>query len=154
MRVCKLFFNKFNGILHIDPFDVRVKITFDSIVSSKICLSLVELHTMDLHVYIPSTIVYSFGVINLDAIFSEKEFWKGLASTVEVVSFHHIFTNQNGSPSPSKLVELKFIFPVLPEKNAIYKVLFKVPPSIRSPVICQNCLHYGYTAKCCRGKIN
>jgi hypothetical protein len=61
----------------------------------------------------------------------------------------------NGSPpSPSKLVELKFLSPTLPEKISIYKVLFKVSPSIRSPVICKNCLRYGHTAKFCRGKTN
>ncbi|KAL5233225.1 hypothetical protein ACI65C_000635 [Semiaphis heraclei] len=58
------------------------------------------------------------------------------------------------SYSPSKMVELKFLSPKLPEKVAIYKVLFKVSPSIRSPVICQNCLRYGHTAKFCRGKAN
>lgn len=156
MKVGKLFFNKFNGILRIDPIGVRVKVTFDSIISANICLSSVELSTMGLQAYIPSTLVYSFGVINLDVSFPEEDFWEGLDSTVQVVSFRRISTNNNGnSYSPSKMVELKFLSPKLPEIVAIYKVLlFKVSPSIRSPVICQNCLRYGHTAKFCRGKAN
>lgn len=155
MKVGKLFFNKFNGILRIDPIGVRVKVTFDSIISANICLSSVELSTMGLQAYIPSTLVYSFGVINLDVSFPEEDFWEGLDSTVQVVSFRRISTNNNGSSYlPSKMVDLKFLSPILPEKVAIYKVLFKVSPSIRSPVICQNCLRYGHTAKFCRGKAN
>lgn len=110
---------------------------------------------MGVQAYIPSTLVYSFGVINLDVSFPEEDFWEGLDSTVQVVSFRRISTNNNGnSYLPSKMVELKFLSPILPEKVAIYKVLFKVSPSIRSPVICQNCLRYGHTAKFCRGKSN
>lgn len=155
MKVGKLFFNKFNGILRIDPIGVRVKVTFDSIISANICLSSVELSTMGLQAYIPSTLVYSFGVINLDVSFPEEDFWEGLESTAQVVSFRRISTSNNSnSYSPSKMVELKFLSPKLPEKVAIYKVLFKVSPSIRSPVMCQNCLRYGHTAKFCRGKAN
>lgn len=45
MKVGKLFFNKFNGILCIHPIGMRVKVTFDSIISANICLSSVELPT-------------------------------------------------------------------------------------------------------------
>lgn len=155
MKVGKLFFNKFSGVLRIEPIGVRVKVTFDSIVSANTCLASTELHTMGLQAYIPSTLVYSFGVINLDVSFPEEDFWHGLESNIQIVNFRRIPSSINGSPpSPSKLVELKFLSPTLPEKISIYKVLFKVSPSIRSPVICKNCLRYGHTAKFCRGKTN
>jgi hypothetical protein len=155
MKVGKLFFNKFNGILRIDPIGVSVKVTFDSINSANICLSSIELPTMGLQAYIPSTLVYSFGVINLDVSFPDEDLWEGLDPSAKVVSFRRISTRNNGnSYSPSKMVELKFLSPKLPEKVDIYKVLFKVSPIIRSPVICQNCLRYGHTAKFCRGKAN
>jgi hypothetical protein len=141
--------------LRIDPIGVRVKVTFNSIISVNICLSSVELLTMGLQAYIPSTLVFSFGVINLDVSFPEEDFWEGLDSTVQVISFRHISTSNNGnSYLPSKMVELKFLSPKILKKVAIYKVLFKVSPSIRSPVIYQNCLHYGHTTKFSHGKTN
>lgn len=68
------FFNKFNGILRLDLIGVRIKVTFDSIISASICLSSIELLSMSSLAYIPSTLVYSFGIINLDVSFPEEDF--------------------------------------------------------------------------------
>lgn len=122
----------------------ELQVSFDSIASANTCLSSTDLHTMGLEAYIPSTLVYSFGIINLNISFLEEDFWEALESIAKIVTFRRITTNINGSPSPSRMVELRFLSPTLPENVAIYKVLFKVLPSIRSSVICQNCLHYEF----------
>lgn len=54
--------------------------------------------------------------------------------------------------TPTKLVEIKFLSPKLPENLCIFKVIHAVSPSIRSPVQCIRCLRFGHTQKFCRSK--
>jgi len=129
MKVGKLFFNKFKGIQRIDPIGPWVKVTFDTIHSVNYCLTSEEIPNLGLRTYIPSTLVYSYGIINLDISVSEDDFWEGLESSAKVVNFRHISTNQHGNPpTPIRMVELKFLLPALPENVFIYKVIFKVSP--------------------------
>lgn len=99
-------------------------------------------------------LIYSYGVVHLDTSFSKKNFWDGLESSVSVLSYKRIQTRQNENTQVDiKLVELKFLSFKLSNTIAIHKVILKVSPSIRSLVICRNCLRYSHTAKFCKDKI-
>jgi len=142
--------------LRINPIGgIRVKITVDSVHSANFCFSSKDILALGLRVYISSTLIYSFGIINLDTSFSDDDFWEGLKFSVKVINFRRVLISQNGLPPiPTKMVALKFLFPTLLGRIFVYKVLFKISPSILSLVICQNCLCYGHTAILCRSKSN
>ncbi|XP_050547326.1 uncharacterized protein LOC126909010 [Daktulosphaira vitifoliae] len=153
LKIGKLFHNKFGGIKQITPIGSRVKILFDSIKSANACLNSNLLTGMNLKASIPSTLIYSHGIIRLETSTTEEEFWEGIESPVPIIGFRRIVTKRDSNtPTQTNLVELKFLSSKLPEKLLIFKVIFTVSPSIRSPVICNKCLRYGHTAKFCRSK--
>lgn len=78
MKIVKLIFNKFKGILRIDSIGSRVKCTFDAIYSANYCLSSEKILNMGLCAYIPSTLIYFYGITNLDNSVSEEDFWEDL----------------------------------------------------------------------------
>jgi len=154
MKVGKLLYNQVCGVVEIRPIGARVRVTFDTIANANICLSSSILPTSGLKATIPASLIYSYGVIRMDCSISETEFFEGLESNIPIESFRRIPTRQeDGSMTPSKLVELKFQSPKLPERIAIFKVLFMVRPSVRSPIQCLNCLRFGHTGKFCRSKL-
>jgi len=65
---------------------------------------------------------------------SEGDFWEGHDSPSKIVNFRRRIVKEDGGMVPSRLVEIKFQSSVLPNKISIYKVLYEVKTSIRSPI--------------------
>lgn len=101
---------------------------------------------------IPSSLIYSLGVIRLDPCVSDDDFWDGLECCYEIIESRRITIKRDNTILPTKLVELKFRSSKLPEMLSIFKVIHHVSPSIRSPVQCIRCLRFGHTQKYCRSK--
>jgi len=153
MKIGKLIYGKVNGVTEIKALGARVRLTFDSVTNANTCLSENPLKSYGFTAYIPSTLIYSLGIIRLDQSISESDFFDGLDSDHCVASFRRIIPRQaNDSMRTFNLVELKFSSPSLPDFISIYKVRIKVSPSIRSPVQCSSCLRFGHTGRFCRSK--
>jgi len=154
VKLGKIFSKLFVGIQSINSIGAkRVKITFDSVINANACLTSTSLAEHGYTASIPHTLLYCIGVIRLDKSISEEDFWEGHECSAKVISFRRInIKNNENSLIASNLVELKFFSPTLPQKLSIYKVLFDIAPSIRSPVQCSRCLRFGHTAKFCRSK--
>jgi len=103
----------------------KVKITLISNDLASKCLASL-LHNIGYTVYIPSTLIFSHGVIKVDTFFPEKYFWDGLKTEVQVISFKRISTKKDGTVTPTKVVELKFLSPKIPESISINYVIFTV----------------------------
>jgi len=143
-----------HGIQIIKPIGrAKTRITLDNILNANKCLSSPKLAEYGYKATIPSTLIYSFGIIYLDTSIKEDDFWEGIESNSNITSFKRISIFKNGVHSPTRIVELKFKTPILPKLITIFKVIFKVSPSIRSPIQCKNCLRFGHTAKFCRSKV-
>ena len=101
---------------------------------------------------ISSTLIYTFGIIRVDSSLTEEDFREGLDNTVRAVAFKCISIKKDNIPTPTRVVEIKFLSPKIPDTVSIYNVIFKISPSVRSPIQCNNCLRFGHTAKFCRSK--
>ena len=151
VKAAKFFSTNFTGITNIKPAGFKkVKITFDSIENGNVCLKSAFLSDHGFSASIPSNLIYSFGVIKFDIDLSEEDFREGLSSLFPIESFRRITVNKDGVITPTRLVELKFISPNLPPHITVFNMIFKVTPSIRSPVQCNRCLRFGHTQKFCR----
>jgi hypothetical protein len=154
ISVGKCLTKNFNGVLTINSAGPnQVKVTFDSIKNANLCISSPLLESNGFKATIPNSLLFCFGVIKLDNSISEDDFWDGLESQSKVLSFRRINVKRDGSSIPSRFVELKFLASSLPKKISIFKVLFHVQPSVRSPTQCNKCLRFGHTQKFCRGKL-
>jgi len=151
LKAAKFFSNNFKGITKIKSASFKkIKISFDSIVNENNCLNSKSLSDHGFKASIPSSLIYSYGVIKLDVSISEEEFWEELQSTVPVEGFKGISIKKDGIIVQTRIVEIKFLSPKLPKTISLYNMLFEVNPSIRSPVQCNRCLRFGYTQKFCR----
>jgi hypothetical protein len=79
---------------------------------------------------IPSTLIYSFGIIKINNSFSEEDFGDGLQSLVPVEAFKHISVKKDDTIIQTRIVELKFAAPKIHSHISIYNMLFDVQPSI------------------------
>lgn len=153
LKWAKLLCNNFFGIKSIKPNGFRkINATFESIFHANTCLGSPLLTEHKLSAYIPSTLIFSHGIIKLDTSLPEEDFWEGLKSDVPVVAFKRISANRDGSLTPTRLVELRFLSQKIPQNISIFNVRFEVSPSVRSPLQCNNCLRFGHTSKFCRSK--
>lgn len=151
LKTAKFFSTNFNGITNIKPAgSKKVKISFDSILNGNLCLTSDTLNEHGFTASIPSNLIYSFGIIKLDPDVSEDDFRDGVQSSFPIVNFKRISIKKDGNILPTRIVELKFLSPKLPQYISIYNMIFDVNPSIRSPVQCNRCLRYGHTQKFCR----
>lgn len=105
-RAAKFFSTYFTEIVNIKPTDSKkIKITFDSIANGNLCLKSNILKDHGILVYIPSNLIYLYGVIRLDNTVSESEFWEGLRSSVPKETFKRILMKKMEilfRPAPSK----------------------------------------------------
>ena len=151
LKCAKLLSTNFFGINNIKPNGhKKVKVTFDSIFHANICLDSPLLVEHKLSAYIPSTLIFSHGVIKLDISFSEEDFWDGAKCVVPMIGFKRIVTNRDNILTPTRIVEIKFLSTIIPKSLSIFNVYFDVSPSVRSPLQCNKCLRFGHTHKFCR----
>lgn len=151
VKAAKFFSSNFTGITNIKPAGFKkIKITFDSIVNGNQCLSSTTLTDYGFSACIPSNLIFSFGIIKLDNDILESDFWEGVSSPFPIESFRRISIKKNDIVTPTRIVELKFFTPKLPQHISIFNMLFEVEPSVRSPVQCNRCLRFGHTQKFCR----
>jgi len=130
----------------------RVNISFDSINNANACLRSPWLQENNYSATIPSSLIFSLGVIRLDPCVSDEDFRKGHECCYEVIEFRRINIKRDNSLVPTKFDEIKFLSPKLPDNLSIFKVIHVVSPSIGSPVQCMRCLRFGHTQKFCRSK--
>ncbi|KAL4132407.1 hypothetical protein QTP88_009561 [Uroleucon formosanum] len=148
LRAAKFFTNKFNGIVNIKPAgSKKIKISFDTIINGNLCLSSNQLNVNGFFVTIPSNFIFSYGIIKLENSISEKEFREGLQSPVPIAAFKRISIKKYDVIIQTRTVELKFVAPKIPSVISLFNMLYDVKPSIRSPVQCNQCLHFGHTQK-------
>ncbi|XP_060847575.1 uncharacterized protein LOC132927134 [Rhopalosiphum padi] len=153
LKYAKIFSTNFIGINNIKPIGhKKIKITFNTKVSANNFLTSPLLANIGFTAYIPSTLIYSFGIIRVDSSLTEEDFWEGLDNTVRAIAFKRISIKKNNVLTPTRVVEIKFLSPKIPDAVSIYNVIFKISPSVRSPIQCNNCLRFGHTAKFCRSK--
>lgn len=151
LKWAKLLSTNFYGINNIKPNGhQKVKVTFDSIFHANICLDSPLLAEHKLSAYIPSTLIFSYGVIKLDTSLSEEDFLEGAKCTVPIIGFKRIVVHRDGKLTTTRIVEIKFLSTKIPKSLSIYNVLFDVSPSVRSPLQCNKCLRFGHTHKFCR----
>lgn len=103
--------------------------------------------------YIPSSLIFSYDIIKLDASIPEEDLWEGLKSDCKVLSFKRITIKKDNLRVPTRIVEIKFPSSKLPSYISIYNMIFTVTPSVRSPIQCNKCLRYGHTLKFCRNSL-
>lgn len=133
MKAAKFFSTHFTGITNIKPAGAKkVKITFDSIVNGNLCLVSDLLTKHGLTASIPLNLIYSFGVIKLDCVISEKDFWEAVSSHIPIESFKRISIKKDDNVVPTRIVELKFAAPKFPQYISLFNMLLEVKPS--SPV--------------------
>ncbi|KAL4142166.1 hypothetical protein QTP88_004679 [Uroleucon formosanum] len=150
-KAAKFFSTNFSGITNIKPAgSKKIKISFDSTSNGNLCLTSDVLFDHGFTANIPSNLIYSFGIIKLDPDVSEDDFRDGVHSIFPIVNFKRISIKKDGNIVPTRIVELKFLSPKLPQHISVYNLIFDVNPSIRSPVQCNRCLRYGHTQKFCR----
>lgn len=104
------------------------------------------------HYHYHAVMLYSYGVIKIDTDISECDFREGVRSPFPIESFRRITINKDGINTITRIVELKFASPKLPESISVFNMLFEVNPSVQSPVQCNRCLRFGYTQKFCRSE--
>jgi hypothetical protein len=115
ISVAKFFTKNFIDISNIKPAgSKKIKITFNSIINGNNCLNADIPRSNDYHVNIPSSLIYSYGIIKLDNNISEEEFFKGQRSSVTIDAFKHISIQKDGKTIQTSKVELKFIAPKIP----------------------------------------
>jgi hypothetical protein len=66
-----------------------------------------------LSAYIPSTLIFSHGVNQLDTI-PEEDFWDGAKCDVPIIGLKRIAVNRDGNLTSTRIVELKFLFTKIP----------------------------------------
>ena len=153
LKWAKLLCNNFFGINSIKPNGFRkINVAFDSTFHANKCLESPLLSEHNLSAYIPSTLIFSHGIIKLDTSLPEEDFWEGLKCDVPVIAFKRISVTRDGTLTPTRIVELRFLSRNIPQNISIFNVIFDVSPSIRSPLQCNNCLRFGHTSKFCRSK--
>lgn len=151
LLAARFFSSNFSGVINVKlASHNKTKITFDSIINANICLKSDILEKKGFSASIPSTLIFSFGIIKLDISVPEQDFWEGVKSPIPILSFKRIFVKKDGKSTPTRLVELKFLASKIPDQLSIFNMLFNIKPSIRSPVQCNKCLRYGHTSKFCR----
>lgn len=126
LKCAKLLSTNFIGINNIKPNGhKKVKVTFDSISHANICLNSPLLEEHKLSAYIPSTLIFSHGVIKLDISFSEEDFWDGAKCVVPMNGFKRIVTNRDNILTPTRIVEIKFLSTKIPKSLSIFNVFFR-----------------------------
>lgn len=134
LKRAKFLCNHFTGINNIKPNShKKVKVTFDTIIQANTRLNSNLLFKYSLSAYIPSSLIFSYGVIKLDVSFPNDDFWEGLKFDTPVIAFKRISIYKDGILIPTRIVELKFLSPMILKSISIFNVLFAVSPSIRSP---------------------
>lgn len=151
IKTAKFFSNNFTGIINIKPAgSKKIKITFDSIINGNTCLNSSILNENNYKAIIPSTLIFSYGIIKLDNAISEAEFFEGVRSPITIDAFKRINIKKDGNVIQTRIVELKFVAPKIPSNITVFNMIFEVKPSVRSPVQCNRCLRFGHTLKFCR----
>jgi len=149
LKWAKLLSSNFFGISNIKPNGhKKVRISFDSIYHANIESTLLADH--NLSAYIPSTLIFSHGIIKLDTSFPEEDFWEGIKCDVPIIGFKRIAVNRDGNLTSTRIVEIKFLSTKIPRSLSVFNVIFDVSPSVRSPLQCNKCLRFGHTSKFCR----
>ncbi|KAL4084787.1 hypothetical protein QTP88_027690 [Uroleucon formosanum] len=80
MKIGKLIHGKVTGVTEIKSLGARVRLTFDNVTNANTCLSKNPLKSYGFTATIPSTLVYSLGVIRLDQSISESDFFDDSAT--------------------------------------------------------------------------
>lgn len=153
LQLGKLIYKRVEDVISIQSAGAsRVKVVFSSASAANRFLNSPLLVELNWSAFIPSSLIYSYGVIRLDQSFSEEDFWDGVESPVCLIGFKRIPSTKDGIQSITNLVELKFKSSYLPDTISIYRVKFRVEPSIRSPIQCKQCWRFGHTMFYCRSK--
>lgn len=101
-------------------------------------------------VNIPSTLIFSYGIIKWEKTISENEFWERLQSSVPIVTFKRISINKDRCTIQTQTVQFKFVASKISSVITLFSLLHEVKPSIASPVQCNSCLRFEHTLKYCR----
>lgn len=116
IKAAKFFSTSFTGITNIKPAgSKKIKISFDSITNANLCLTSNVLLECGFTASIPSNLIFSFGIIRLDSDVLEDDFLDGVQSCFLIVSFKRISVKRDGNIVPTRIVELKFLSPKLPQ---------------------------------------
>jgi hypothetical protein len=95
LKWAKLLTSNFFGISNIKPTGhKKVRITFDSIYHANICLESTFFVEHKLSAYIPSTLIFSHGIIKLDTSKPEEDFWESILCDVPTIGFKRIAVNR------------------------------------------------------------
>lgn len=130
LKYAKTFSSNFDDINFINPIDhEKTKIIFNNKVSAKNFLTSPLLEKIGFTAYIPSTLIYSYGIIRVDTSVTEEDFWNGLNNTVRAIAFKCISIKKDNVLSPTRVEEIKFLSPKIPDAISIYNVIFKISPS-------------------------
>ncbi|XP_060845529.1 LOW QUALITY PROTEIN: uncharacterized protein LOC132925125 [Rhopalosiphum padi] len=151
IKAAKFFSNNFSGITNIKPAgSKKIKISFDTIFNGNCCLNSNILNENNFNAIIPSTLIFSYGIIKLDTAVSEVAFFESVRSSVKIDAFKRISIKKDDKIVQTRIVELKFAASKIPSIIPVFNMIFDVKPSVRSPVQCNRCLRFGHTQKYCR----
>ncbi|KAL4143030.1 hypothetical protein QTP88_005406 [Uroleucon formosanum] len=148
IKAAKFFSNNFSGITNIKPAgSKKIKISFNTIFNGNCSLNSNILNVNNYNAIIPSTLIFSYGIIKLDTTVSETEFFEGVRSSVKIDAFKRISIKKDDKIVQTRIVEFKFVAPKIPSIISVFNMIFDVKPSVRSPVQCNRCLRFGHTQK-------
>lgn len=147
LKWAKFLSNNFFSINNIKLNGHRkVKILFDSINFANACFNSPILLKNNLSAYIPSTLIYSYGIIKLDISFLEADFWDGQNFNIPINAFKHFSVNTDGIITPTHIVEYKSLSSKIPSSMSIFNMIFDFSLSIRYPLQCNLCLYFGHAS--------
>jgi hypothetical protein len=141
IKAAKFFSINFSGITNIKPAgSKKIKISFDTIFNGNCCLNSNILKDNYYNAIIPSTLIFSYGILKLDTTVSEAEFLEGVRSSDKIDAFKHISIKKDDKIIQTRIVELKFVASKIPSLISVFNMIFDVKPSVRFPVQCNRCL--------------
>jgi len=101
ISAAKFFTNNFTGIINIKPAGrKKIKITFDIITNGNLCLSSSILNDNNYKSIIPSTLIFSYGIIKLDISVSEEEFLESVQLPLCIQTYQRKKRKQHSSNPP------------------------------------------------------
>ncbi|KAL4149726.1 hypothetical protein QTP88_003602 [Uroleucon formosanum] len=137
MKAAKFFSNNFPGITNIKPAgSKKIKISFDTIINGNFYLNSNILNKNNYNAIIPSTLIFSYGIIKLDTTVSEAEFFEGGRSSVKIDAFKRISIKKDDKIIQTRIVELKFVASKIPSIISVFNmILMSTDPVPSSPTL-------------------
>lgn len=128
----------------------QIKIFCDSIEDANLLLTSPQIPTMDFSTFIPDSLFYGKGTINVLNIHPVNDIIDNIDPQTRTTLISAIRKRQRGSDIPLDYIELRFNTTKIPKTLYIYRVAHHVFPVIPTPKRCHYCQLFGHVMNQCR----